>query len=105
MFDFPGDEEREWIWPIHLNKFEKSGKNKPDDRMYAGSDIRNCCERAWKMGCTVKYASQFIAPVGKTARDVIRDAQRLADGNFLSASEPGLYRAPESGGKGRSVEV
>ena len=103
MFDFPGDEERERIWPIHLKKFEKSGKNTPDDRMYAGSDIRNCCERAWKMGCTIKYASQFIAPVGKTARDVIRSAQRLADGNFLSASHPGLYQAPETGGKGRTI--
>jgi len=105
MFDFPGDEERERIWPIHLGKFDLDDDGRPDDRMYAGSDIRNCCERAWKMGNTLQYASQFIAPVGKTAREVIRDAQKLADGNFLSASQPGLYRGPKAEKKGRSVEV
>ena len=104
MFDFPGDVERERIWPIHSKRFGVGGK-KPDDRMYAGSDIRNVCERAWKMGSTLEFASQFIAPVGKTARDVIRDAQKLADGNFLSASQPGLYRAVEIIGKERSVEL
>ena len=104
MFDFPGDEERKQIWPIHSEKFGVGGK-KPDDRMYAGSDIRNCCERAWKMDCTLEYASQFIAPVGKTAREVISSSQKLADGNFLSASQPGLYRAVEAGKKSRSVEV
>ena len=109
MFDFPGDEERKRIWPIHLAKFSidnvEKPVEKPDDRMYAGSDIRNCCERAWKMGSTLQFASQFIAPVGKTAREVIRDAQKLADGNFLSASQPGLYRTAEAEKKGRSVEV
>jgi len=105
MFDFPGDEERSRIWPIHLAKYGVDESEKPDDKMYAGSDIRNCCERAWKMGKSLRFASQFIAPVGKTAKDVIRDAQRLADGNFLSASQPGLYRLGESGGGRRSVEL
>jgi len=104
MFDFPGDEERKRIWPIHSEKFGVGGK-KPNDQMYAGSDIRNCCERAWKMNCTLEYASQFIAPVGKTAREVISSSQKLADGNFLSASRTGLYRAVEAGKKSRSVEV
>ncbi|MFH0901553.1 MAG: AAA family ATPase, partial [Pseudomonadota bacterium] len=106
MFDFPGDEERERIWPIHRDDFAIAREDKqPDDRMYAGSDIRNCCERAWKMGVTLREASQFIAPVGKTARDVIRDSRQLADGNFLSASQVGLYCLNETGTKRRSVEV
>jgi len=107
MFDFPGEDERERIWPIHLKQYKISSHehHKLDDRMYAGSDIRNCCERAWKLGCSLEYASQFIAPVGKTARKVIQDAQKLADGNFLDASRPGLYKVPKAGGKGRSVEV
>ena len=104
MFDFPGDEERAKIWPIHQVKYGIGGP-KPDDKMYAGSDIRNCCERAWKMGKDLSFASRFVAPVGKTARTVIRDAQQLADGNFLSASQPGLYRLGESSGGRRSVEL
>jgi len=106
MFDFPGDEERTKIWPIHRAKYGVAENDpKPDDKMYAGSDVRNCCERAWKMGRSLEYASQFVAPVGKTARDVIRDSQRLADGNFLSASQPGLYWLGESSGGRRSVEL
>jgi len=108
MFDFPTDDERAKIWPIHRKKFDISDDDPlPDDKAYAGSDIRNCCELAWRMGVSLKEASQFLGPVGKVASDVISDSRKLADGRFLSAVRSGLYSVEdaEKSGKRRKVKV
>lgn len=106
MFDFPSHEEREKIWPIHRAKFDIDPEDDlPPDRNFAGSDVRNCCELAWRTGKTLWEASEFIGPVGKVAQDVIRDARKLANGRFLDTNRPGLYEAPVKGSGKRTVEV
>ena len=105
MFDFPGPDEKEKIWPIHRAKFEiPPSYEQPDDRFFAGSDIRNCCELAWRTGKDLVHAAEFLGPVGKVAQDVIRDARKLAEGRFLSATHPGLFEFGEQGSKRRAVE-
>ena len=106
MFDFPGQDERAKIWPIHQRNFDiPESDERPDDQDFAGSDIRNCCELANRMGKSLEFASQFLGPVGKVAGDVIRDSRKLAEGRFLSATHPGLFRLEESAGGRRAVNL
>ena len=106
MFDFPGQNERDKIWPIHRKGFDiPKSDERPDDSDFAGSDIRNCCELANRMGKSLKFASQFLGPVGKVAADVIRDSRKLAEGRFLSATHPGLFRLEESAVGRRAVDL
>jgi SpoVK/Ycf46/Vps4 family AAA+-type ATPase len=105
MFDFPDQAQREKIWPIHLGKFGfPLDTPRPDDSLYAGSDIRNVCELAWRTGKGIKEEARFVGPVGKVSAEVIRDARKLADGRFLDATTGGLYSSVAKQG-GRKVEV
>jgi hypothetical protein len=106
MFDFPTQEERSKIWPIHRAKYGiDENDEQPNDEAFAGSDIRNCCKLAWEMGKPLTYAAQFLGPVGKVASDVIRDARKLADGRFLSVTQPGLFEIEDASSSKRKVEI
>lgn len=92
FFDLPSLAEREKIWTYWLKRFEFSAKaDTPGDEGWTGAEIRQCCEIAWRLGCTLKEASEFIVPVSRSAADQIDKLRNLASGRFLSASYPGVF--------------
>ncbi|MFH1569353.1 MAG: AAA family ATPase [Gemmatimonadota bacterium] len=110
MFDLPTDDEREAIWQIHRSKCGiPEAQEEPDDDGWSGANIRDCCDLAEAMGCTLVEAAQYVVPAGTRYREVIERARREAAGVFLSADRPGVYRPPEEererpdGGAGRVI--
>lgn len=93
--DLPTEEERTGIWAIHKTTYERASDSSDQDidaMGWVGRDIRNCCEAAWDMDVTVREASQFINPVGRSCPRDIEHRQNQADGKYLDASRPGVYR-------------
>ena len=110
MFDLPLKEEREPIWELYTRKFELPSQEKPDDALWTGSDIYNCCELAYRLGVSLKEASTYLLPVARSAAGPIRQLREMADGVFLCASAPGAYRKPDdaltpSSASGRRIEL
>jgi len=95
MFDLPLAEERSPIWELYLRKFELSPQERPEDALWTGSDIHNCCELAYRLGVSLKEASGYLLPVAKSAAPSVRALREMAEGVFLSASYPGPYRKPD----------
>jgi hypothetical protein len=101
FFDLPDADERRAIWNIYLRKFRIpdisryqeafSTQDFPDDAGWTGADIRQCCELAYRLDCTLVEAAAYIVPVSKSAADQIETLRTQAHGRFLSASIPGLY--------------
>jgi hypothetical protein len=91
FFDLPTSLEREEIWKIWIGKYELPEQKLPAHEGWTGAEIRQCCDLAWRLDCTLIEASQFVVPVSKSAADSIEKLQSLAAGRFLSASQPGVY--------------
>lgn len=92
-FDLPDDDERRRIWPIHISRRElDSSQNIPDDRLWSGADIRNCVESAWEERISLVEAAEGIVPVGIRSAKEIDALRQEANGKYLSASYPGVYR-------------
>jgi hypothetical protein len=109
FFDLPTIEERESIWKVNLKAWEiKKPGPRPDDSNWTGAEIRNCCELAWQLGCSLKEAAKFIVPVAVADPEGLERLRSSAAGKFLSASTEGPYSkpttAPRSAG-GRKMEV
>jgi|SRR5581483_6418951 len=98
FFNTPTKEERESIWTINVKKFSlNESQELPDQDGLTGADIRNICEIAYQLSspteeCSLAEAAQYIVPVCKSDPTSITQMQTLADGRFLSASLPGIYR-------------
>lgn len=56
------------------------------------------CDIAWRLGCTLKEAAGFVVPVSRSAAEQLERLRRAAEGRFLSASKPGVYRRDAGGG-------
>lgn len=113
FFDLPDAEERIAIWGIWAGRYglslhgEKRGRNRsewviPDDAGWTGAEIKQCCDIAYRLGCTLKEAAGFVVPVSRSAAEQLERLRRAAEGRFLSASKPGVYRrdAGATGGNG-----
>lgn len=97
FFDLPTQTERELIWQIYFEKFEipKAAQEKPMDKGWTGAEIRKCCDIASRLDITIKDASAYIVPLSISASERVTGLRKDADGRFISASTPGLYKAPE----------
>ncbi len=102
-FDLPDWDERAKIWDIHLERCGIETDISPPDDKWAGSDIRNCCEDARDLGCSVEEAAQWVVPVGVRSRAEVTKLREQANGVLLSASKPGVFRLDEP--KGRRMDV
>lgn len=94
MFDLPDADEKRGMWELNLKRYGIEGQPIPDDDDWTGADIRNVCETADRLGCTLAKACQFTTFVAKSDPDAINRLRRLADGKLVSASHPGTYKAP-----------
>jgi len=105
MFDLPERDEKDAMWEQYRAKYELdkrplttvNGKKTvahPDDTDWTGADIRNVCEVADNLECTLEKATQYVTFIAKSDPDAISRLRRLADGKLVSASNPGVYKAP-----------
>lgn len=95
FFDLPTPAERSDIWSLYRQGFSLSLAQKegrvPDDG-WTGAEIKQCCDIAYRLGCSLRDAAEFVVPVSRSAADAIKRLRDQADGRFLSASHPGVYR-------------
>lgn len=105
MFDLPEREEKDGMWEQYLGKFgldkrslttvaRKKTLALPDDVDWTGADIRNVCDVADNLECSLERACQYVTFIAKSDPDAISRLRHQADGRFVSASHPGVYRAP-----------
>ena len=107
FFDLPTEEERDVIWSIHMAAHELvSGK--PNDELWTGAEIRNCCDLAYRLESSLEEAAQYVVPVAKANPQAIEALRNAAFGKWLSASYPGPYRGvpgSEEKARGRKVQL
>lgn len=92
FFDLPTLPEREVIWRLYTKRF--GIKEKPGvltQEPWTGAEIESCCEIAWRIGCTLQDAANYIVPIAKASAESIEHLRNNAVGKFLSASYPGPY--------------
>lgn len=108
FFDLPTQAERDAIWSIWTSRYgiecfrQDPTRNDsvsvtsgiPADEGWTGAEIRQCCDIAWRLGCSLIEASRFVVPVSKSAATQLEALRSQADGRFLSASVPGTYERP-----------
>jgi len=97
-FDVPSEAERKAIWEIQIARFGLTVPigHIPLDTGWVGSDIRNCCQTAYMLNCSLMKAAEMITLVGRTARADIERLRDMAESlGFLSANQAGVYRRPE----------
>ena len=92
FFDLPSRQERLPIWKVWLRKLGLDDEPFAGDEGWVGRDIRKCASKAWRMEIPVADAAAYVVPVGTTEREEIERLRRQADGRYLSASSPGVYR-------------
>lgn len=92
FFDLPSREEREGIWDIYIKKFELDPEQaRPADDGWTGAEIRQACELAYSLDCSLIETQDFIVPVAVSAAEQIRRLRLQAHKRFTSASVPGYY--------------
>ena len=98
FFDLPDSEERRTIWDIYLRKYGVSLEGMEDEKLvlppnegWTGAEIKQCCELAYRLDCSLVEASAYIVPVSKSAADQIEGLRSQAQGRFVSASYPGVF--------------
>ena len=96
MFDLLTAEERKIVWPIHLKANGLKEQPLPNDDQWTGAEIRNCCNQARILGCTLIEAATYVVPIAISAAEKVRELRTQATGKFISAAQPGLYRMDEA---------
>jgi SpoVK/Ycf46/Vps4 family AAA+-type ATPase len=113
FFDLPTDEERQDIWRINCDRYgiDLSEAAEADESDLTGADIRNICDMAAALQCTLAEARRYVVPLKTQSPADIAAARDRANGKYISAAYGGVYVKPElrqheSGrGSGRQVEV
>ncbi len=107
FFDLPDEAERAAIWRIYREKWEvPADEPPPADAGWTGAEIETCCQLAWQLMIPLRDAAEYVVPVSQAAPEAIEELRRQAEGRYLSASRPGVYRrwtpvevAPAQGGR------
>jgi len=102
FFDLPNKRQRETIWQINRERYglPAGASTKNDAEDLTGADIRNLCEMAHRLGCSVAEARDYVVPLKVQSPRSIQDCRQQATGRFIDATEGGVYEA-----KRRSVNA
>jgi SpoVK/Ycf46/Vps4 family AAA+-type ATPase len=94
FFDLPDADEKRAIWTLNEARYglPTNPELRPEDANYTGSDIRNVCEIAWRLNCSLVDATRYLVPVATLDPDGLASLRKSANGRFLSVSHPGVYR-------------
>lgn len=105
FFDLPPYAERQPIWNVWLNKFGIDDNQYTNDEGWVARNIKQCCDKAYRMNTTIAEAATYITPVGLTDREAIKELQMSADNRYLSASHSGVYRMPKDSAQDRVMSL
>lgn len=96
FYDLPTSEERDLIWKVCLKRHDitlpKGKTHGVDDVGWTGAEIDSCCEISWRLNCSLVDASSYIVPVSRSSSEEVERLRQQADGKFISASFPGVYK-------------
>lgn len=98
FFDIPSEAERKQIWEINLARFGLEAGNAKicKQRDLTGADIRNICEMADSLQCSLDEATHYVVPLKTQSPNAIEDARKMAHGKFIDAGKGGVYETPGS---------
>ncbi len=108
FFDLPGTEERRSMWQMYRRKYSiPADEPEFDEPDLSGADVRNTCEIAYSLRCTLAEARRFIVPLKSQSPQGIVDSRTQAQGRFTCANFGGTYQLPDRRPKasGRKVQV
>lgn len=91
FFDLPTASELADLWAIYTKQFGLKKQATPNDVGWTGSEVRNCCEIAHALQCSLLDASNRIVPICKSNPASIEKMRIQANGASISASYPGVY--------------
>ncbi len=95
FFDLPDAEERATIWKVHRAKYGISPENEvPESDKWVGREIEACCEIAYRTNKPLATAATRVIPSAISNPASIERLQQRADGKWLAAARPGVYRMP-----------
>jgi len=94
FFDLPDPEEQRAIWAIYLQHYQLPPQELPPHQGWTGAEIRQCCDLAWRLECSLREAASYLVPVIQSAGEQIDQLRQQAHGRFISASDPGPYHYP-----------
>ena len=103
FFDLPNREEREAIWKLYAKRYDLSDAAWASlaNREWTGAEIEACCDVAWRIGCSLDDAANYVVPVAVSCKEEIDKIRQQATGRYLSASKPGVYAPGDVSGKSR----
>lgn len=110
FFDLPTAEERERIWEINRAKYNIPAETPTlDQDDLTGADIRNICETAYRLGCSLAEALDYVVPLKTQSPAAITEARQKAKDRFIDASRGGVYQMPQdrkrTKGRGRRMNL
>lgn len=83
-FPLPTSEELKPVWEIHKAKYGFTGEN-PDDTNWVCRNIKQCVEKAWRLGMSLDEAADTVVPTGKSMAREVEKLNEQATGRFLDA--------------------
>lgn len=103
-WDTPDAEERKRIWEIQLKRYELTEKPTFQHDGWTGSDIRDTCEMAWSLNCSLAEASSYVSLAGFVKKDEINQLRDTAEREgFRSANYPGAFKKQRVATKSREI--
>ena len=108
FFDIPDETERARIWQINRKRYGIDRDDPtPDEADLTGADVRNICEQAHMLACSLSEARRYVVPLKTQSPAAIEEARKMATGRFTDASRGGVYDRSKQNAKpsGRKVQV
>lgn len=92
FFDLLTAAERQAAWAYYMKKYELAKQAMPADDGWTAAEIRNCAREAWNSRVPLVDAARFVVPVSQARADDFDAMRQYANGRYLDASKPGVYR-------------
>lgn len=95
-FDLPDRKQLDQIWSIHINAYGLKVKKgeMPEDNGWTGSEVENCCMKAWATETTIRDAAQSIIPISRVDGERITSMRVEAQNNYVCANTGKAYKIP-----------
>lgn len=84
-FPLPTSDELAPVWDIHRSKYNLEG-DIPEDTGWVARNIKQCCEKAYRLNMTLEEAAETVIPTGVAMAREVERLNEQAHGRYLSAS-------------------
>ena len=92
FFGLPGDAERQATWKLYMSKYGLKDALTPEDKGWTPDEIETCCKNAWRFGCSLIEAKQYVVPISEQDPEAIKLLCEQANNKFLDASAGKTYK-------------